>query len=79
MSITPARGKGSSDRPAIAYQDTTNGGLKYAYFDGLEWQIESVDNSPIEIGGAISLAVEKETGKPHMSYCNIYLPITWMK
>lgn len=43
--------------------------LDYAYFDGVTWQIERVDNTP-RVGFNASLVLDN-TGNPHIVYSNI--------
>ena len=52
------------NRPHIAY-----GGdhLYHAYFDGIEWRNETVDNSP-GVGRYASIAIDKSNNKVHISY-----------
>ena len=50
-----------------AYTNTQNGTLKYAEFDGKEWNIEVVDHSGKKFGAFSSLAFDKK-GNPHISY-----------
>ncbi|HSO26599.1 MAG TPA: hypothetical protein VLS48_00910, partial [Anaerolineales bacterium] len=38
-----------NNRPHISYYDQVNGRLKYAYFDGANWLIEVVDESPLAV------------------------------
>jgi hypothetical protein len=52
-----------SGNPHIAYNDTTNGAVKYAYFDGEDWQIGVVDAA-----GANPSLVLDTAGRPHISY-----------
>ena len=43
----------SNDHPHIAYYNNTQGGLKYARWDGMSWQIES-GSSPVPGGESIT-------------------------
>ena len=49
----------SSDYPHISYYDSTNYNLKYAYWDGADWQIETVDSAG-SVGFYTSLATSKQ-------------------
>ncbi len=55
----PLTGDGN---PHISYYDETNRDLKYTYFDGDEWQIETVD-SVNNVGQYTSLALDGD-GNP---------------
>ena len=55
------------DRPHIAYFDDTNEDLKYAYWDGANWNIEVVDSGNVS-SGWVSLALDPTTNKNHISY-----------
>ncbi len=52
--------------PHISYYDYTNGDLKYAYWTGSEWNIQSVDIWG-NVGRYSSITLNKE-GHPHISY-----------
>src|SRR4030042_6310361 len=60
----------------IAIEKTTNnphivyGGdhLYHAYFEGIDWQYETVDSSP-GAGGFASIAIDSDN-KVHVSYCD---------
>ena len=52
--------------PHISYLDYANGNLKYAYWDGTNWQIETVDSYG-DVGLYTSLALDAH-GNPHISY-----------
>jgi hypothetical protein len=56
----------SQNHPHISYHDRENGDLKYARWDGSNWQIETIDSSGI-VGLYTSLALDKD-GNPHISY-----------
>ncbi|MBD3237787.1 MAG: T9SS type A sorting domain-containing protein [Candidatus Eisenbacteria bacterium] len=58
----------SSDYPHIAYYDNTNSDLRYARWDGSEWQIEVVDAAGA-VGLWLSMAVDGHD-RPHISYCD---------
>lgn len=53
-------------RPHIAYFDENNTNLKYAYWDGLSWQRQTVDGSGY-VGEYVSLALDS-AGYPNISY-----------
>ena len=59
------------NRPRIAYGDWDypNNDLRYAYFDGYDWQIETVHSTTLAGAQAqgISLALD-DAGSPHISY-----------
>lgn len=48
----------SSDNPHIAYQDETNGVLKYARFTGSVWEIQTVPDPESNVGRYASLALD---------------------
>lgn len=54
------------DNPAISYYDTTNGDLKYVWWDGTSWQKQIVDSSG-DVGSYTSLAFSS-SGNPAISY-----------
>ena len=54
------------DRPHISYYDWNNYVLKYAYWTGNRWIIQTVD-STVSVSGYISLDVD-ENGDPHIGY-----------
>jgi hypothetical protein len=56
----------AAGRPHISYYDSTNDDLKYAYFDGTAWQIETVDSAGW-VGYYTSLELDS-FGRPHISY-----------
>ncbi|MEP0814773.1 MAG: PKD domain-containing protein [bacterium] len=56
----------SNHRIHISYDDGTNGDLKYAYFDGVIWNITSVDTNG-DVGYYTSIAVDS-LGYPHICY-----------
>jgi hypothetical protein len=56
----------SSGNPHISYYDASNGDLKYAYWDGSQWQIEVVESDG-QVGEWTSLALDS-AGNPHISY-----------
>ncbi len=53
------------DRPHVAY--VTNDGLRYATFNGVSWDIETVDGDNGAGSGSISLALDGD-GYPHITY-----------
>ncbi len=58
----------SSDNPRIAYWDSSQEDLKYAYYDGSTWNIDVVDShSKDEAGEYCSLAIAHDD-TPHISY-----------
>jgi hypothetical protein len=62
-----------SDRPHISYYDGTNswlkGSLKYAYYDGGIWHIETVDNEAASAWGVEGTSLDLDSsGNPHISY-----------
>ncbi len=52
--------------PRISYRDATNGGLKYAAWNGSSWVIQTVDGAA-DAHGRTSLALDA-SGYPHISY-----------
>jgi len=59
----------SNDFPHIAYWDYNHFILKYAYFDGKNWNIENVDS--LDVCGGISLALDSKDHS-HISYVGYY-------
>ncbi len=51
--------------PSIAYYDTTQGNVKYAFYDGAVWTVETVDSAG-DVGRHVSLY--SEGGDPYVSY-----------
>jgi hypothetical protein len=60
-------GRAGAVRPHIAYLDQTVWGLKYAFYDGSAWQVETVEDSPGAVGFYTSLALDADN-QPHISY-----------
>jgi len=56
-------------KPLLAFYDPQDGHLKLAAWDGIQWKIEAVDNSP-RVGGFCSLALDKG-GNPGLSYFDL--------
>lgn len=56
----------NQNRYYISYYDSTNGDLKFAYFDGSIWNIEVVDNSG-DVGKWSSISLDLDN-RPHISY-----------
>jgi len=56
----------SFGHPHISYYDATLGVLKHAYFNGIEWHIEVVDNSG-NVGLDTSIAIDS-ANHIHISY-----------
>ena len=56
----------SADHPHISYYDSTNSNLKYAYYDGSSWHLETVD-SVGNVGEHTSIALDSGD-HPHISY-----------
>jgi hypothetical protein len=57
-------------RPHISYK--ADGGLRYAYDDGLEWHIQAVDSGQ-QNGLGNSLALDS-SANPHITYCDQAAP-----
>jgi len=58
----------SQGYPHISYRDIISGNLKYAYYDGSNWHIETVDSfSDRVLGGSTSIALDSNDN-PHISY-----------
>jgi len=56
----------STGRPHISYYDETDDDLKYAWYDGTNWQITTVDSAG-NVGEHTSLALDN-ADRPHISY-----------
>lgn len=54
--------------PHISYLETTDGTLKYAHYDGTQWQIETIASGLCSWTGRSSLVVDR-WNQPHISYC----------
>jgi hypothetical protein len=66
----PSLSLDDKEYPHISYWDAAgDGDLKYAYFDGLSWHIQTADSSRL-VGEFTSLALDAE-GNPHISYYDI--------
>lgn len=62
----PSLALDAAGRPHISYYDESNADLKYAYFDGSVWHVQTVDDTG-DVGWYSSLALD-ESGLPHISY-----------
>jgi len=62
----------SNDNPHFSYYDYNDNSemLKYAYWDGTDWSIETADSEE-NVGGYSSLALDSDN-HPHISYCRFY-------
>lgn len=56
----------ANNYPHISYYDNVNQDLKYAHWDGIAWQIETVDTTG-NVGYHTSIALDSQ-GRPHISY-----------
>jgi hypothetical protein len=54
--------------PHISYYDYSNGDLKYAFWDGSDWNVEVVDSEG-NVGRYTSIALDSNN-YPHISYCD---------
>jgi hypothetical protein len=61
-----ARWRDLANYPHISYYDSANDDLKYAFFDGVVWHIEIVDQSG-NVGADSSLVLDTK-GHPHIGY-----------
>jgi hypothetical protein len=61
---SPSLALDAADRPHVSYDDLNNADLKYAHFDGTEWQVVTLDS---QAGQTTSLALDA-AGRPHISY-----------
>jgi len=66
----------SNNHPHISYEDYINDDLKYAYWDGSQWQIERVVDG--FVGEYTSIAIDSNN-RPHISYPSGDLPIPSLK
>jgi len=64
----PALALDAAGYPHISYRDWTNKTLKYAYYDGSNWLLETVPGAGYISGGGTSLALDSQN-HPHISYC----------
>ncbi len=58
------------NRYYISYYDSTNGDLKFAYFDGSNWNIEVVDGLLSDVGKWTSISLDLNN-RPHISYYDV--------
>jgi len=71
-----------SGRPGISYWDRTNGDLKYAQWNGSQWQVGEPVDSVGDVGRLTSLAFSPDEGLPYISYVSYYgvdLTPHWLK
>ena len=68
----------ASASPHIAYHDHTNGTLKYAYFDGVAWNVEVVDDTEVHVGDFASLALDG-SDNPSIAYAGVGDGKIWLK
>ncbi|MCE5324382.1 Ig-like domain-containing protein [bacterium] len=59
-----------SGYPKVSYYDSTNGDLKYAAWDGTQWQVQTLDGSASNVGSYTSLALDSD-GNPHIAYYDV--------
>ena len=64
--LYPSLAIDSAGRPHVAYSDPAAGDLKYAYWTGSEWKIESIDVQG-DTGWGPSLALDAQD-RPHIAY-----------
>lgn len=57
----------SSGHPHISYYDWTYYDLKYAYFNGSNWVITTVDGAGVDCGNYTSIALDSND-RPHIAY-----------
>ncbi|MEO0255055.1 MAG: Ig-like domain-containing protein [candidate division WOR-3 bacterium] len=60
----------NQNRYYISYYDSTNGDLKFAYYDGLIWKIETVDGLFSDVGKWTSISLDLNN-RPHISYYDV--------
>lgn len=68
VGLYPSLALDAAGRPHISYLDWTNKALKYAYYDGSNWLLETVPGAGYIGGGATSLVLDDQ-GWPHIAYC----------
>ncbi len=61
----PSLALDGTGRPHIAYSESLQGDLKYAWSDGAGWRLETVDSTGDLGGGSLALGVD---GRPYISY-----------
>jgi hypothetical protein len=65
----------TNDNPHIAFHNTTHPSLHYAFHDGNQWEIETIEGYGLDIGGAAgqnaSLAIDS-SGNVHIAYLTQY-------
>ncbi|MBW1806939.1 MAG: hypothetical protein JRJ19_00640 [Deltaproteobacteria bacterium] len=65
----------TNDNPHIAFHNTTHPSLHYAFHDGNQWEIETIEGYGLDIGGAAgqnaSLALDS-SGNVHIAYLTQY-------
>ncbi|MEN6355815.1 MAG: hypothetical protein ABFD83_01885 [Armatimonadota bacterium] len=59
-----------SGYPKVSYCDSTNGDLKYAEWDGSNWQVQTLDGSASNVGAYTSLALDAD-GNPRIAYYDV--------
>ncbi len=66
---SPSLDLNSSDQPHIAYHDSQNGDLKYAFRDGAGWHVMTVDTGAADspVGETARLGLDS-AGQPHIVY-----------
>lgn len=65
--LCPSLALDDNSRPHISYASAAYGDLRYAWFDGVSWQMETVDD--LNDGGYPALALG-EGDQPYISYAN---------
>ncbi|MEO0299695.1 MAG: hypothetical protein ABIM58_02825, partial [candidate division WOR-3 bacterium] len=60
----------NQNRYYISYYDSTNGDLKFAYYDGSIWKIETVDGLLSDVGKWSSISLDLNN-RPHISYYDV--------
>lgn len=69
----------SAGRPHISYYEVASDHvLKYAWYDGSSWHIETVDDNLPTWGGSTSLVLDS-SDRPHISYFGYYGYLTGLK